>query len=264
MKNEAIFEWLGALELESAGQSPPRSPSPYSEHPPSRGSKRRASGTERRTSKRRHHHSLYTPSTSFAGSMTKPTGRTTPSGKRTRDDDVFDPDGTPRPQGRPHQLRHAESASSSDATENPSASSQTSSAKRKHRQYALDIGFEIRGFGLESRAGHLGLLLNDFDRTYNGGPFISRSRQREIEEAAQSEGSWVNPPNAYFDAATGDQGKVIEALESPSLERVSEIHLAAAHFTNAKQDEAAWNVGVHYPLLRLAISWQMLIDVVPW
>ncbi|EJT79564.1 hypothetical protein GGTG_04649 [Gaeumannomyces tritici R3-111a-1] len=223
---------------------------------------------------------FHTPPDSLpAGLAPAHEGQVTPKSRngsrsgRTQDGDA-DPNETRRPLsvplGRPLQLRRLRSASSSDITDSSNTHSvESSTTKKRNKMYEIRSGFRVLPFSTrDSRTGDQGALVADFSRISNGRQgFISRTRQRDIEEDAARTGVLEELPlNPYFDAVEGGQrqtGEMSESMESPGICEVRNIHRTAVEYEYLGQDEAAWNAAVHYPLLRLAMGYEMLVDVVP-
>ncbi|KAL8296325.1 hypothetical protein RB597_005754 [Gaeumannomyces tritici] len=237
--------------------------------------------------RKRSHRDFHTPPDSLpAGMAAAPEGQATPKrgsgsgsgsrSRRTQDGDA-DPDETPRPlvslplgRSRTQQLRRRRSAaSSSDITSSSNTRSvQSSPTKKRRKMYEIKSGFKLLNFSTPaSRTGDLGALVAEFSCILEREQgFVSRTRQSEIEEDATLRGVLRLPHNLYFDAVEGGQrqtGEMSESMESPSLYEVRNIHRTAVEYEHLGQDEAAWNAAVHYPLLRLAMGYEMLVDVVP-
>ncbi|KAL8346232.1 hypothetical protein RB598_000231 [Gaeumannomyces tritici] len=222
---------------------------------------------------------FHTPPDSLpAGLAPAHEGQVTPKNRngsrsgRTQDGDA-DPNETRRPLsvplGRPLQLRRLRSASSSDITDSSNTHSvESSTTKKRNKMYEVDSGFKVLDFTTPaSLTGDQGALVADFSCILEREQgFVSRTRQSEIEEDATLRGVLRLPHNLYFDAVEGGQrqtGEMSESMESPSLYEVRNIHRTAVEYEHLGQDEAAWNAAVHYPLLRLAMGYEMLVDVVP-
>ncbi|KAL8291207.1 hypothetical protein RB597_005474 [Gaeumannomyces tritici] len=99
-------------------------------------------------------------------------------------------------------------------------------------------------------------LLLDFNKVEAGAvPIISHSRRDEIRRSEARVGVFEN---AFLSEGAG-QGEV----ESPPLEDVLRIMRMANECAALRCDEHAWNCGVHFPLLRLAIPENSLLKIVP-
>lgn len=187
-------------------------------------------------------------------------------------------DQTPRPR-RPYRRvalsaeRSASSANVSSSTPSHvsskmSEASSNASARKKRKQMQLGpdpvkvMSFVQKGVNVPATRGSLlpealnGLLL-DFKKAKAGAvPIISHSRRDEIRRSDQARED-IFENHFLPDGAGQDQ------VESPPLEDVIRIMLTASEYADLLYDEHAWNCGVHFPLLRLAIPENSLLKIVP-
>ncbi|EJT79962.1 hypothetical protein GGTG_05044 [Gaeumannomyces tritici R3-111a-1] len=153
---------------------------------------------------------------------------------------------------RSHARSHASSSIMSEPSSNASA--------RKIRRH-VQLGPDPVKFMPFAEAGDnipraLKELLLDFNKVEAGAvPIISHSRRDEIRRSEARVGVFEN---AFLSEGAG-QGEV----ESPPLEDVLRIMRMANECAALRCDEHAWNCGVHFPLLRLAIPENSLLKIVP-
>ncbi|KLU91745.1 hypothetical protein MAPG_10694 [Magnaporthiopsis poae ATCC 64411] len=102
----------------------------------------------------------------------------------------------------------------------------------------------------------LDALLLDIEKAKSGAvPIISHSRRDEIRRSDQAAEDISD--RQFLPVGREDQ------VESPPVEDVIRIMEMAGECSSLRYDEHAWNCGVNWPLLRLAIPANGLLKIVP-